>query len=62
MGQLTGHAVSRGALLPAAPTPWIVLGDPTRQHCTIRLQPLPGHLQPKLIKAAEPSSSEDLDP
>ena len=53
MRQFASHAVSRTALLPAAPTPRVVLGDPARQHRTISLHSLPGHLQPELIQAAK---------
>jgi len=53
IGQLEGHAVSRGALLTAAPTPGVVLGKPACQHRTIGLQASACHLRSKFIKAAE---------
>ena len=53
MGQPSGHGVARAAFLAAPPTPSILVDDPTRQECPVRLNALPGHLQPELIEAAE---------
>ena len=53
MSQLPCHGVTAGALLTAATAPPVRFGDPARQHSTIGLQALAGHLQPELIKAAE---------
>ena len=48
-----GHGVARQALAPAATTPPVRLKDPARQHRPLRLEPLPGDLQTKLVEAAE---------
>ena len=53
MGQPSGHGVARAAFLAAAPTPSILVDNPTRQQCPVRLNALPGHLQPELIEPAE---------
>lgn len=53
VGQLSGNRVTRAAFLPAAPTPAIVLDDPTGQHRSVRLKTLSGHLQTELGEAAE---------
>jgi hypothetical protein len=53
MSQPSGHGIARAAFLPAAPTPSILVDNPTRQQCPVRLNALPGHLQSELIEAAE---------
>ena len=56
MSQFPCHGVTAGALLAAATAPPVRFGDPARQHSTIGLQALAGHLRPELIKAAESGS------
>ncbi|CPT92159.1 Uncharacterised protein [Mycobacteroides abscessus] len=53
MSQLTGHGVTRAALLAAPTTPAVLVGDPAGQHGPLGCYALPGHLRPQLIEAAE---------
>ena len=45
--------VVHAALTAAPPAPPVIIDNPASQHCTIRLEALPGHLQPETVQAAE---------
>jgi len=53
MGRRAGDAVTRTALFAAATAPPILLGDPARQHGSVRVATLAGHLQAEFVEAAE---------
>ena len=51
--QSSGHRVARDALASAASTPLIGLEDSASKHGPVGLQPLAGHHESELVKAAE---------
>ena len=53
MRQLALHTVARRSMAAAAITPPIRLDHPTGQHRPVRLEPLAGDLQTKLVEPAE---------
>jgi hypothetical protein len=53
MRESPGHGVTRSTFASAAAAPLIWFDDPTRQHCTIRIESLPDDLEPELVQADE---------
>ena len=51
--QPSDHGVPRDALAAAPATPLVGLHDAACEDRTVRLEPLPGHLQAEFIEAAE---------
>jgi hypothetical protein len=47
------HGVTRCTLTAASTAPPIRLDNPTRQHRTIRFEPLTGHYETELVETAE---------